>query len=89
MLALIFGRPAGYLRLCTSSPLRLAALAACLPFLAACVARPELTPPAAVAQTAAPVSYKPVLSGYVAQRPAEMKPWRERNDSVAPQEAPR
>jgi hypothetical protein len=89
MFALIFGRPAGFLRLRTPSPLRLAALAAYLPFLAGCAVRPDLTPPAALAQTAAPVSYKPVLSGYVAQRPTEPKPWRERNDSVAPQEKAR
>jgi hypothetical protein len=86
MFALIFGRPAGFFRLRTPLPLRLAALAVCLPLLAACAARPELTPPAALAQSATPVSYKPVLSGYVAQRPADPKPWRERNDSVAPQE---
>jgi hypothetical protein len=28
--------------------------------------------------------YRPVLSGYVSQRPVGPKPWREQNDSVAP-----
>lgn len=30
------------------------------------------------------VSYRPVLSGYTAQRPVEPKPWREQNERVAP-----
>jgi hypothetical protein len=29
-------------------------------------------------------SYRPVLNGYVSQRPVGPKPWREQNDSVAP-----
>ena len=31
-----------------------------------------------------PVAYRPVLSTYSSQRPAEPAPWRERNDHVTP-----
>lgn len=31
-------------------------------------------------------TYRPVLSGYVSQRPVEPAPWREQNDRVAPAE---
>ena len=86
MFALTFGRPAGVLRLGLPSSLRLAALAVCIPLLPACAPRPEITPPASLAQGGGPVAYKPVLSGYTAQRPADPKPWRERNESVTPQE---
>ena len=30
------------------------------------------------------VTYRPVLGGYVSQRPVEPAPWREQNDRVAP-----
>jgi hypothetical protein len=33
-----------------------------------------------------PATYRNVTAGYDAQRPAEVKPWRERNNAVAPQE---
>lgn len=29
-------------------------------------------------------AYRPVLGGYVSQRPVEPAPWREQNDRVAP-----
>jgi hypothetical protein len=31
-------------------------------------------------------AYRPVLGGYVSQRPVEPAPWREQNDRVAPAE---
>ena len=31
-------------------------------------------------------TYRPVLGGYVSQRPVEPAPWREQNDRVAPAE---
>jgi hypothetical protein len=31
-----------------------------------------------------PVSYRPVLSGYVSQRPVAPAPWRQQNERVAP-----
>lgn len=31
-----------------------------------------------------PMSYRPVMAGTVPYAPAELKPWRELNDSVAP-----
>ena len=31
-----------------------------------------------------PMAYQPVMSGTVNYAPAELKPWRELNDSVAP-----
>ena len=31
-------------------------------------------------------AYRPVLRGYVSQRPVEPAPWREQNDRVAPAE---
>lgn len=31
-----------------------------------------------------PMSYQPVMAGTVNYAPAELKPWRELNDSVAP-----
>jgi hypothetical protein len=87
MSALIYARPARVSRPRPPLPLRLAALAAlCLALLAAgCAARPKITPASAQSQ-ARPVSYVPVLSGYVPQRPADPKAWRERNESVTPQE---
>ena len=30
------------------------------------------------------IAYRPVLGGYVSQRPVEPAPWREQNDRVAP-----
>jgi hypothetical protein len=87
MLAPSSGRAARLPWLPTPSPLRLAALAVCLPLLAACAAPPALEPAAASADSPArPVAYNPVLRGCAAQRPTEPKAWRERNDSVAPQE---
>jgi len=32
------------------------------------------------------VTYRSALSGYQSARPVEPKPWRERNDAVAPKE---
>lgn len=34
------------------------------------------------------VGYRPVVSGYVSQRPVEPAPWRQQNDRVAPTEKP-
>jgi len=31
-------------------------------------------------------TYRPVLGGYVSQRPVDPAPWREQNDRVAPAE---
>lgn len=90
MFALTSGRAAECFRPRTPSPLRLATLATCLPLLAACAAPPDTMPSAASPQSAArPVSYAPVLSGYVPQRPAEPTARRGRNESVAPQEKAR
>ena len=79
-------RPARNPWLRSPYPLRFATLAVlCLPLLAGCAARPEITPASAQGD-AKPVFYKPVLSGYVSQQPVEPKAWRERNESVTPQE---
>jgi hypothetical protein len=55
--------------------------------LGSCAARPELPVAAADPQIeSAAVTYRPALTGYEAARPTEPKPWRERNDAVAPKE---
>lgn len=56
--------------------------------LSACV--PETTrlaghDPADPAANVAPAGYSPPLAPYTSLRPAAPAPWRERNDSVAPQ----
>jgi hypothetical protein len=76
------GHAAPY-RLCISVP----ALAICAA-LTACAPRPEIPPVAQAESRAAATGYSPVLSGYRSARPAEAKPWRERNDAVAPKEKP-
>lgn len=63
------------------------ALLLCL-LTAGCLSTPERSaagpdpsdPKARVPATA----YRPVLGGYVSQRPVEPAPWREQNDRVAP-----
>jgi len=56
---------------------------------AACTPSPErLAARVTAADAAAPVpasAYRPVLSGYVSQRPVEPASWREQNERVAPQ----
>jgi hypothetical protein len=55
---------------------------------AACLSTPER--PAAGAGPSDPkvrvpaAAYRPILGGYVSQRPVEPAPWREQNDRVAP-----
>ena len=55
---------------------------------AACAAAPErISAQADPSDPAAPVpaaSYRPVLRGYVSQRPVEPASWREQNERVAP-----
>jgi hypothetical protein len=68
---------------------RVAAMVAALGLLtAACAANPDRQaagPDPADAQVRVPAAgYRPVLSGYVSQRPVEPAPWREQNDRVAP-----
>ena len=67
------------------APARVAAL--CL-LTAACTtapARPYAGPDPADPAARAPAStYRPVLRGYVSQRPVEPAPWREQNERVAP-----
>ena len=54
----------------------------------ACLSTPErLTagPDPSDPKARAPVTaYRPVLGGYVSQRPVEPAPWREQNDRIAP-----
>ena len=47
------------------------------------VAGPDPSDPNARAPATA---YRPVLGGYVSQRPVEPAPWRKQNDRVAPAE---
>ena len=47
------------------------------------VTGPDPSDPSARAPATA---YRPVLGGYVRQRPVEPAPWREQNDRVAPAE---
>ena len=62
-------------------------IALCL-LLAACFGapqRPIAGPDPSDPNVRAPaVTYRPVLGGYVSQRPVEPAPWREQNDRVAP-----
>jgi hypothetical protein len=47
--------------------------------------RPSAGPDPSDPKTRAPAAaYRPVLGGYVSQRPVEPAPWREQNDRVAP-----
>jgi len=66
---------------------RLYAAGLCL-LAAACSSPPDrlaANPGPADANLSAPVaSYRPVLGGYVSQRPVGPSPWREQNDRVAP-----
>ena len=55
--------------------------AACLSAPERPVAGPDPSDPKARAPATA---YRPVLGGYVSQRPVEPAPWREQNDRVAP-----
>ena len=58
----------------------------------ACFSMPER--PVAGADPADPnvrasaTAYRPVLGGYVSQRPVDPAPWREQNDRVAPAQKP-
>jgi hypothetical protein len=58
----------------------------------ACFPTPER--PTAGADPSNPIArvpataYRPVLGGYVSQRPVEPAPWREQNDRVAPSKNP-
>ena len=60
--------------------------------ISACVTAPE--PPLAGPDPSSPTArvpataYRPVLGGYVSQRPVEPAPWREQNERVAPSENP-
>ena len=59
---------------------------------AACFSTPERPAagrdPADPAARATAATYRPVLGGYVSQRPVEPAPWREQNDRVAPAPKP-
>jgi hypothetical protein len=49
--------------------------------------RPVAGPDPSDPNARAPVTaYRPVLGGYVSQRPVEPEPWRKQNDRVAPAE---
>lgn len=56
----------------------------------ACFAAPERPfagPDPSDPKTRVPAAtYRPVLGGYVSQRPVDPAPWREQNDRVAPAE---
>jgi hypothetical protein len=55
--------------------------------LGACAGPSQRSVAAADPQNSSPaIADRPVLSGYEAARPVEPKPWRERNDAVAPKE---
>ncbi len=58
------------------------------PLMAACAAAPERlqtgADPSDPATRVPAASYRPVLSGYVSQRPVGPAPWRELNERVAP-----
>lgn len=45
---------------------------------------PSVSGPSSPSATDVPMSYQPVMAGTVNYAPAELKPWRELNDSVAP-----
>ena len=46
---------------------------------------PHAVPDPSVARVRVPaVAYRPVLGGYISQRPVEPAPWREQNERVAP-----
>jgi hypothetical protein len=55
---------------------------------AACAATPERllagADPSDAAARVAPTGYRPVLGGYVSQRPVAPASWREQNERVAP-----
>lgn len=52
-------------------------------------ARPSAGPDPSDPKARAPAAaYRPVLGGYVSQRPAEPAPWRELNERVAPAPKP-
>lgn len=59
---------------------------------AACAAPPDRSlagpDPSEPAARVPAVGYRPVLGGYVSQRPVEPAPWREQNDRVAPPAKP-
>jgi hypothetical protein len=44
--------------------------------------------PADPAATVTPTRYRSTIAPYTSLRPAAPKPWRERNDAVAPQPKP-
>jgi len=44
--------------------------------------------PSDAATRTAPAAYRSVIRGYESRRPVEPAPWRERNDSVAPEPKP-
>lgn len=44
--------------------------------------------PSDPAARTAPAAYRSVTRGYESRRPVEPAPWRERNDSVAPESKP-
>ena len=48
--------------------------------------RPVAGPDPSDPNARTPATYRPVLGGYVSQRPVEPAPWREQNDRVAPAE---
>ena len=54
----------------------------------ACVTGPGVAPAVPDASDASvrvpAVAYRPVLGGYISQRPVEPAPWREQNERVAP-----
>jgi hypothetical protein len=56
--------------------------------LAACLAMPSerlaAAEPSNPKERVPAARYRPVLGGYMSQRPVEPAPWRERNESVAP-----
>ena len=62
----------------------------CLPLLAACASAPTPVtsgrhPDDPQARVPA-IAYRQAVSGYVSARPVGPRPWRERNDNVAPKE---
>jgi hypothetical protein len=69
----------------TARPRALGALLTCA-LLSACAAPQRSVPAAEPHGGSAPVRHQPALTGYQASRPADPKPWRERNDAVAPKE---
>lgn len=71
---------------CTARAAPLARIIALCLLTAACTAAPPPAGPDASDPGARvpAASYRPVLEGYVSQRPAEPAPWREQNQRVTP-----